>query len=226
MSTKSTKSTKSTTTAKATTGTATTATKAAAKERIVVAEQRRQEKAAARAEKKRATTRDKHLQQAVNAIKKSVYEIRNSHKTIKGVILDLMEIAKSDKRAAIIFAKWLKMNNLQMFDENANAVTRNDFFFKIKKLLPLVRKTEDGLRFFKLKKIAEKSDETLTAYSFEKVDETVNVDPLSQIITLMLADLTDSATAKKNMEIAKYLDINNLSVVVFYDKKTKKVYTK
>lgn len=223
MSTKSTKSTKSTGTAKATTAKATTGT---AKERLVAAEKRRQEKAEARAEKKRATTRDKHLQQAVNAIKKSVYEIRNSHKTIKGVILDLIEIAKNDKRAAIIFAKWLKMNNLQMFDENANAIARNDFFFKIKKLLPLVRKTEDGLRFFKLKKIAEKSDETLTAYSFEKVDETVNVDPLQQIFTLMLADLTDSATAKKNIEIAKYLDINNLSVVVFYDKKTKKVYTK
>lgn len=218
------KATKATATAATTTtGTAKATT---AKERLVDAEKRRQEKAEARAEKKRATTRDKHLQQAVNAIKKSVYEIRQSHKTIKGVILDLIEIAKSDKRAAIIFTKWLKMNNLQMFDENANAVERNDFFFKIKKLLPLVRKTEDGLRFFKLKKIAEKSDETLTAYSFEKVDESVNVDPLSQIITLMLADLTDSATAKKNIEIAKYLDINNLSVVVFYDKKTKKVYTK
>lgn len=219
------KATKAATATTATTGTG-TATATTAKERLVDAEKRRQEKAEARAEKKRATTRDKHLQQAVNAIKKSVYEIRNSHKTIKGVILDLIEIAKNDKRAAIIFAKWLKMNNLQMFDENANAVARNDFFFKIKKLLPLVRKTEDGLRFFKLKKIAEKSDETLTAYSFEKVDESVNVDPLQQIFTLMLADLTDSATAKKNIEIAKYLDINNLSIVVFYDKKTKKVYTK
>lgn len=195
-------------------------------ERQRIAQENREKKAAEKAEKKRASCRDKHLQKSINEIKRGVYEIRNQHKTMKGVINDLIEICRNDKRAAIIFNRWLKMNNIEMFDESANAVKRNDFYFKVKKMLPFCRQLNGVLTFFKLKKDVEKSDEILTAYYFEKIDESVNVDPLQQIIMLMLSDLTDSASAAKNIAIAKLLDVDNLDKIVFFNKKTRQAFTK
>lgn len=191
-----------------------------------IAQEKREKKAAERAEKKRATVRDKHLQKSINDIKRNVYAIRNSHKTLKGVIEDMQAIASEDKRVAIIFQRWLSLKEIEQPHTGANAAARADFIFKIKKQLPFVRKMNEVLTFFKVRKVDEASDETLTAYRFEAVDASVNVDPLQQIIMLMLADLTNSEAAARNIAIAKCLDIDNLDKIVYYNKVTKQVYTK
>lgn len=160
----------------------------------------------------------------IGRIHTSVVEKRNEPKSFKDILRELVEICRYDEKTQKIFTKWIAINEIKFPCKNSKE--RNDFVFSVKVRLPLMRKVNGALTFFKMVKCEEQSDEVLTAYTFEQRDMSKIVDPLKLIIDYMLYDLKDHQSAMRIRSIAKLLDVNNLSKIIYYNKRTNQVLVK